>query len=59
MAVNSVIRCWPVVGVLSMGGWGGGWARLDPYPNALNDDPGATAPCAVSYRDCHGPDGAG
>jgi hypothetical protein len=40
MAVNSVIRCWPVVGVLSMGGWGGGGARLDPYQNALNTTPG-------------------
>ena len=59
MAVNSVIRWWPVDGVLSMGGWGGGGARLDPDPNALNDDPGGTAQRAISYGDCHGPDGAG
>jgi hypothetical protein len=29
--------------MLSMGGWGGGGARLNPYPNTLNDDPGGTA----------------
>jgi hypothetical protein len=54
-----VIRWWPVDGVLSMGGWGDGGARLDAYPNALNDDPGGTAQRAISYGDCHGPDGAG
>jgi hypothetical protein len=45
--------------MLSMGGWGGGGARLNPYPNTLNDDPGAPRSARLHTVTVMGPEGRG